>query len=88
MNEYSRIFSKDGLIAMISGAKEELINKQKEYQDVYDGKKYNPKCRECWLKTIKEDIKNLENDIRDYEEALQIKQSEQEQVYPEGEINL
>lgn len=75
MNKYAEIYSEFGLNSMIADTEKELIEKQKEYQDVFDDKRYNPMCRESWLKVIQKDIDDLKKEIEDYKEALLIKQS-------------
>lgn len=69
----SEIFSEVGLEEMIEEKKQKIKESEKEYQDVCEGKKYNPLCKEEWKKQIQQDISEYKNDILNYEAALEIK---------------
>ncbi len=71
MNEYAKHYSIYGLESMIVDAKQEIIDKEKEYNEVEI--RYNPLCADGWRKEISKDIERLKNDIIEFEEALKNK---------------
>jgi hypothetical protein len=73
MNRYVEIYSISGLEEMISDNKKLIQEKQQEYTDVCDGKRYNPNCAEEWKKNILDEIKEYEEENQVLEEALEIK---------------
>lgn len=71
--KYAKIYSEYGLRKMLSQNNEEIIKKEKEYQEVCVGRKYNPLCTDGWKKEIQNDINYLKNNNKILEEALKIK---------------
>lgn len=74
MNEWAKIYSEYGLKSMIDETKKKIKESEKEYQEVCEGKRYNPLCADGWKKQIKSDIEDYEKHIAELEEALKIKQ--------------
>lgn len=75
MYEYAKIYSEQGLREFIKETEKEIKEKQKEYQDIYEGKRYNPLCRDSWLMVIQKDIDDLKKNLKEYKKALKVKQS-------------
>jgi hypothetical protein len=73
MNKYAEYYSEYGLNQMIEDAKKKIEEKQKEYQEVCEGKRYNPACADWWKNDINEDIEYLKGQIEMCNEALIIK---------------
>jgi hypothetical protein len=75
MSKYEDIYSEYGLRKMIEDTKETIKEKKKEYQEVCEGKRYNPLCADGWKREISNGIKEYENHILELEESLKIKLS-------------
>jgi hypothetical protein len=75
MKNYADIYSEYGLKTMINNAKDKIEQLKKDYQEVCEGKRYNPLCKDEWERIIQENIKYYENDIKELEKALLIKTS-------------
>ena len=75
MYEYAEIYSEQGLREFIKETEKEIKEKQKEYQAIYEGKRYNPLCRDSWLMVIQKDIDDLKKNLKEYKKALKVNQS-------------
>ena len=72
MNEYAQIYSEYGLKEMIQDNKNKILEKQKKFQEICEGNRYDFLCANRRKKVIQEDIKCYENDIKELESALEI----------------
>ena len=74
MGKYEGVYSEQGLIELIDETKENIKNSKIELQEVINGKRYNPLCKDNWIRQINNNISEYENTLVEFENALKVKQ--------------
>jgi hypothetical protein len=73
MNKYFEYYSKHGLNQMINDNKNDIEKLKENYKAVEQGLLYNPLCKDENMKEIKRMIVEKEIQIKELEEALNMK---------------